>query len=204
MNGSYRDVSLVVLDGAKPSEYVPWKLEGKSSLLPEYVSDLHRIEPWISDEEKEFDDYRFQVLFDTPDELCRRTGGWTRVVGCIVDVAHGSTDLEAAAGIRKLLSKVCSSLVKNPERPWFRVVGFHLVSIVGTNNPTMKELSFRRELIIEIENSLQIFVGRGLNRYEVGSPEAFPGVLVQSTTHMVFQQRYWAITGKRIAQYQSA
>jgi hypothetical protein len=197
MKDSYKDVSLVVLDGDAPLEYQPW-----GSPLRGYVTGLKVIEPWISEPLKKYDDHRFEVLFDTPEQLRARKGGWARVVGAIADTVQAAHDSAAADRIVELMLHVCSTLVKDTPQPSFRKVGFHLVSIVSKGQPTSQELFFRDELITRIENELQLPAGRGLETYEAGDADVFLSQMRQSTTRMVAHLRYWERIGKYRAHYQ--
>lgn len=184
---THKDVSLVVLDGDAPLQFQPWG----SYPLQRYVSGFKKFEPWISDYLKAYDSYRFEVLFDTPGQLRERDGGWVRIVGAVVDVAHASRDPAAAVRISSLLRHVCTSLVTQASQPWFRKVGFHLVSLYATREPTVSEVTFRDELIDLIEHELQLHATRGLECYEAGDPDAFLREMRHSTTAMVRHNRYW-------------
>jgi hypothetical protein len=189
MTESYQDVSLVVLDGDTPYEYTPW-----GTPLRHYTAGLRRIQPWISDALKKFDRYRFEVLFDSPDELRARTGekSWNRVVGVIVDAVHAAGDAEARDRVEDLLTHVCTSLVSQCKEPWVCEVGFHLICIVSRGEPTQKELAFRDKLATLVEGEMKIHRGHGLETYEAGDPDVFLSQMRASTTRMVAHRRYWS------------
>jgi hypothetical protein len=193
MTDSYQDVSLLVLDGDSPYAYEPW-----GEPLRHHAGELRGIQPWISDALRKFDKYRFEVQFDSPEELRTRTGenAWTRVVGVIVDAVHAAGDAEARDRVEDLLTHVCTSLTSQCSEPWMREVGFHLICIVSPGEPTQKELAFRDKLATLIEGELKIHRGHGLETSEADSLEAFRKEIRASTARMVAHKRYWSLFGR--------